>query len=257
MKAGESPYDVIAAVYDQPVHREVTEEFFVRAQAATTERFGGLRGLRVLDVGCGTGILARMLADHGALVVGLDPSAGMLAVARLTVRELGSRVHLLRASLLHSPLVGEFQLVVACQEVLNQWPGGPQLVLALTRLRDCLSSDGLLVFDTLTRENFELYWDDREWREGTTGRQLWMGCAWDPHQCQGVSTLTAVTGNEDARITRSSTLVQYWHPSEEIEAQLAWLGLSVLRREDWNPGTDPHPNGFVDRHFWVATRSPS
>jgi SAM-dependent methyltransferase len=43
---------------------------------------GPLRGRRVLDVGCGKGRFARVLAARGARVVGLDVSAAMLAAAR-------------------------------------------------------------------------------------------------------------------------------------------------------------------------------
>ena len=42
-----------------------------------------LRGLRVLDVGCGGGLLAEALARLGARVVGIDASAGNVAAARL------------------------------------------------------------------------------------------------------------------------------------------------------------------------------
>jgi ubiquinone/menaquinone biosynthesis C-methylase UbiE len=49
-------------------------------------RAGDLRGRRVLDVGCGTGRLAEALATRYACKVwGVDPSAGMLAVARRRV----------------------------------------------------------------------------------------------------------------------------------------------------------------------------
>lgn len=44
--------------------------------------FGGFRGKRVLDVGCGGGILAESLAREGAVVTGIDPSEKSLAAAR-------------------------------------------------------------------------------------------------------------------------------------------------------------------------------
>lgn len=44
-------------------------------------RCGDVRGLRVLDVGCGEGRFCRMLAKRGAAVVGIDPTAGLLESA--------------------------------------------------------------------------------------------------------------------------------------------------------------------------------
>lgn len=46
------------------------------------EKLGSLRGKRVLDVGCGGGILAESLAHEGAQVVAVDPSEASLAQAR-------------------------------------------------------------------------------------------------------------------------------------------------------------------------------
>ncbi len=51
-------------------------------------RLPPLEGLRVLDVGCGGGILAEDLARAGARVVALDPSAETIRVARAHAREL-------------------------------------------------------------------------------------------------------------------------------------------------------------------------
>ena len=46
-------------------------------------------GAAVLDVGCGTGIVARRLAGDGRRVVGLDATAAMLEVARAAARREG------------------------------------------------------------------------------------------------------------------------------------------------------------------------
>src|SRR5271163_3985576 len=54
-------------------------EFFGPAQIALC---GDVQGLRLLDVGCGTGYFAREMARRGAVVTAVDLSAGMLAHAR-------------------------------------------------------------------------------------------------------------------------------------------------------------------------------
>lgn len=46
-----------------------------------------LRGMRVLDIGCGEGGIARQLAAEGALVTGIDPFAQAIAKARASVPE--------------------------------------------------------------------------------------------------------------------------------------------------------------------------
>jgi SAM-dependent methyltransferase len=46
------------------------------------EAVGDVRGLRLLDVGCGTGLQLRLFAELGAVAVGLEPAPEMLARAR-------------------------------------------------------------------------------------------------------------------------------------------------------------------------------
>jgi len=66
---------------------EIYEEFFVPAlfqqwAPIVADAAGIKAGQRVLDVACGTGVLAREAASRGAPVTGLDRNEGMLAMAR-------------------------------------------------------------------------------------------------------------------------------------------------------------------------------
>jgi 2-polyprenyl-3-methyl-5-hydroxy-6-metoxy-1,4-benzoquinol methylase len=83
---------------------------------------GELRGRRVLDAGCGEGYLARVLADRGAAVTGIDISPGLIEQAR---RKNPAGTIMYRAADLSHPqpdLSGSFD-VVASYLVLNDVPG--------------------------------------------------------------------------------------------------------------------------------------
>jgi SAM-dependent methyltransferase len=72
------------------------------------------RPVRVLDVGCGSGFLALLLAEAGHQVTGLDLSAGMLAVARREATERGLRLGLARGDAEQPPVaLGSFDAVVS------------------------------------------------------------------------------------------------------------------------------------------------
>src|SRR5947209_6832236 len=75
-RAVRAGYDRWAAIYDRDTNpMPALEEPFVRAAV------GAVDGLRVLDLGCGTGRHALWLAAAGAEVTALDFSEGMLAEA--------------------------------------------------------------------------------------------------------------------------------------------------------------------------------
>jgi 2-polyprenyl-6-hydroxyphenyl methylase/3-demethylubiquinone-9 3-methyltransferase len=82
-----------------------------------------LAGRRVVDVGCGGGILTESMADSGATVTGIDMAEGPLTVARLHQVESGLAVDYLQttAEELADQRPGEFD-VVTCLEMLEHVP---------------------------------------------------------------------------------------------------------------------------------------
>jgi 2-polyprenyl-6-hydroxyphenyl methylase/3-demethylubiquinone-9 3-methyltransferase len=110
---------------------------------------GGLAGKRVLDVGCGGGILAEAMAARGANVTGIDLSARALTVARLHALEVGSTVEYrdLSAEDLAAESPQAFD-VVTCMEMLEHVPQPASVVRACATL---VKPGGRVFFSTLNR----------------------------------------------------------------------------------------------------------
>ncbi len=99
------------------------------------------RGL-VVDLGCGSGVLAAELVRRRYDVLGVDVSPAMIALARRTAP--GARF--LTGSLFHTPLPS-CHAVTALGEAVNYATGGSGLRRLLQRVFRALEPGGILVFD--------------------------------------------------------------------------------------------------------------
>lgn len=94
-----------------------------------------LADARVLDVGCGGGLLPESLARAGARVTGIDLAAGMIKVARLhaTEQHLSIDYHTLAADALAQTEAGSFA-VITCMEMLEHVPDPAAVFGSFARL---------------------------------------------------------------------------------------------------------------------------
>jgi 2-polyprenyl-6-hydroxyphenyl methylase / 3-demethylubiquinone-9 3-methyltransferase len=110
---------------------------------------GGLAGKRVVDVGCGGGILSESLARCGAAVTGLDLSEKALGVARLHAEENGVAVDYRLESAEDFAAREQHSFdVVCCMEMLEHVPDPATTVAACARM---LKPGGVAVFSTINR----------------------------------------------------------------------------------------------------------
>ena len=126
---------------------------YVRDRAA--EQFGRdpkllgcLKGLRVLDIGCGGGLLAEPLARLGADMVGIDPAAENVEIARAHAAETGVTVDY-RATLAETLAEARERFdVVLAMEVIEHVVDVPSFVATCASM---VKPGGLLMMATLNR----------------------------------------------------------------------------------------------------------
>lgn len=109
----------------------------------------GLFNKKVVDIGCGGGILAESMAKAGAEVVGLDMASASLEIAKLHGLESGINVdyHCVTAESFADSHAGEFD-VVTCMEMLEHVPDPASVVRACAKL---VKPGGHVFFSTLNR----------------------------------------------------------------------------------------------------------
>ena len=99
------------------------------------DRLAPLQGKRVLDVGCGGGLLSEAMAQRGAVVTGIDMGKAPLNVARLHRHESGLEIDYRQVTpeQLAREQPGEFD-VVTCMEMLEHVPDPAAVIEACARL---------------------------------------------------------------------------------------------------------------------------
>ena len=116
------------------------------ARLQFVERFVVLSGLRVLDVGCGGGILSEALAERGASVLGIDLAESALQAAE--AHRAGQAVEYRLESSRETAARGEVFDVVTCMEMLEH-VADPAAVLR--DIHALLKPGGWAFFSTINR----------------------------------------------------------------------------------------------------------
>lgn len=200
------------------------------------EEFGARR---ILDVGCGTGVFALMLAARGHEVVGVDPAAASLDVARSKPGSENVRFLLGDATTL-PPLAVD--LATMTGNVAQVFLSDEDWIATLVGIREALVSEGRLVFET--RDPARRVWE--EWRRDWTPERIELDGVGTVESWAEVTRVEgpfvtfdgAVTFPDGTVVPTSSTL--RFRERGEIETTLAAAGFSVdeVREAPDRPGLE-------------------
>jgi 2-polyprenyl-6-hydroxyphenyl methylase/3-demethylubiquinone-9 3-methyltransferase len=108
----------------------------------------GLAGLRMLDIGCGAGVLCEPLARLGATVVGIEPGAGNIAMARRHAEEAGLSIDYRCTTAEALADAGEQFDIVLAMEVVEHVADAHAFLSRCARL---VKSGGLMILSTINR----------------------------------------------------------------------------------------------------------
>lgn len=106
------------------------------------------RGSRVLDVGCGGGLLAEELARLGCEVAGIDPSRESLAAARAHAATGGLRIEYRQGTGEAIPFPDACFDLLSCCDVLEHVADLPRVIAEIARV---LTPGGVFLYDTINR----------------------------------------------------------------------------------------------------------
>jgi SAM-dependent methyltransferase len=214
-----SEYDAIAGLYD-PWSTSVIEDisFYVDEALQAAAR-------PVVELGVGTGRIAIPTAMAGVQVIGVDASAGMLAVCAARAREAGvaDRLDLRRGDLRRPPVDERVLLVTSPFRAFLHLSSDDDRVAALRAARELLVDGGRLIFDVFRPSHEDIEETDGRWIEREP--RIFERADWDLDE----QTLT-LSVRDDARET---TMRLWWLEPERWLALLGDAGFTVEHVYGW------------------------
>lgn len=231
-------------------------------------------GRRALDLACGTGTLALLLADAGWDVIGLDSSAAMLTQARAKAAAMATpgRVEFMLGDMRNleprtknqepgagsmpssrfSVLGSQYDLVTCVYDSLNYLLDERDLAACFKGVARVLAPSGLLVADMNTRYFLEYDWGVCEVIEQAGLVQVTQSY-FDPAAACSTMVLTGFAGDDERGYTRfDETHVERAYAPEVVEQLLRAAGLEIEAVYDcftFQPVVDR-----TQRIAWVARK---
>ena len=238
-------YSRLAGVYDEIVIDPCHDRWASFLHELWSADPVGVR--TVLDLCCGTGLLAGELVARGYRVVGVDASDAMLAVAR---ERLGSEVTLSRMTLPDLAVEGVFDAAVCTFDGLN-YLTPEELRLTMGAVAVCLRPAGWLVFDLHTDAMMSFTIANPVVASQSAGNDFVISSVVDPgaRTCDTRIELTRPRDGDPF----SEQHRQYFHADSAVRAALQEAGFAVTAVDE--EYTHEPADKSTLRATWTARRT--
>ncbi|MBD3218263.1 MAG: methyltransferase domain-containing protein [candidate division Zixibacteria bacterium] len=221
------PYNSIALVYDE----FGLDEFSIRMIPYIKSILGikSFRGMKILDLACGTGSAALELANQGADVIAIDSSESMLKLARKKMKASSRKVKFIQADLRTFEVDGSFDLILCLFDTLNHFIHINDVRNILTNAGSRLKSSGDLVFDLNTHYGFRKNWDNwRVVRESDRFYSIW-DTVYDTKERIAEITIRAFSKSKNQLIKAAEvTVPERAYTSSEVKKTVKSASLNIV-----------------------------
>lgn len=226
-------YTSFAEVYDMFMDN-IPYAVWCQYLVALLQEYGVPNGL-VLDLGCGTGTLTRMLALRGYDMIGVDISEGMLEIAVQRSHETGpeSEILYLLQDMRELELYGTVRAVVSICDCMNYLMEYEDLVQVFSQVNNYLDPGGVFIFDLNTIYKYEQELGDKTIAENRDeGSFIWENY-YDEEEQVNEYDLTFFIRESDGRYQKfEETHYQRAYSLESIKQALAAAGMEFVAAYD-------------------------
>jgi len=191
-----SPYEELSQIYDKG-WGFFGESYFRLVKELFGESF--FKHRRILDVACGTGILALKLAQHGFSVVGIDSSPQMIALAQAKVKP-GLPVFFKVQDMKELDAKEPFDLIFCTFDSINYLLSESDIAHFLARVNSALKLSGFFMFDSVTEVLCNKHYGERSRKVG--GVRFLEKSSYYPRRKIAITTFQFEDGSEEIHLQK-------------------------------------------------------
>jgi len=221
-----APYDDFAWFYNRYWNEEFHSVAFPILERIWLSRVR--LGARILDVCCGTGRLACLLAARGYRVTGIDRSAAMIRYARENAP--AAEFHVCDAAEFHLP--ARFDADVSTFDSLNHILSREALEAVFRNIAAVLEPGAPLAFDVLSESAYQTRWTESFSIVRDDHVLTFAGEGYDSRTRMAHCEITMFRRLDGAWRRFDEVIRERCHSPEEIEAALRHAGFGEIRRDD-------------------------
>lgn len=245
-------YTGFAAVYDMFMDNIPYGEWCTYLEGIL-KKYGVEDGL-VLDLGCGTGKLTRLLAGDGYDMIGVDISEDMLEIAMEHQAEEGGEILYLLQDMREFELYGTVRAVVSICDSMNYLMEYEDLVQVFSLVNNYLDPKGIFVFDLNTPYKYQKILGEQTIAENREeGSFIWENY-YDEEEAVNEYDLTLFIREEDGRFRKyEETHYQRAYSLKTIKMALKEAGMEFM--EAYDAFTKEPPKEDSERIYVIARES--